>query len=187
MDQDSAHMVAASKVPMLKLGEFELWRMRIKQYIQMIDYALWEVIKNGNTSPKITVVEGVEKVMPPTTSKDKLRIRYRVNAYNIDNLNDAIICAFLASQPNNPQLAHDQLTNPSNDYGRDGIEMAKWLFDYEGRKAIEEYSLDKFVNKHVVENKKSDEEVFKVVRKFDDSLIIEDWVSDSEEENVSQT
>ncbi|GJT37785.1 ribonuclease H-like domain-containing protein [Tanacetum coccineum] len=48
-------------------------------------------------------------------------------------------------------------------------------------------SLDKFVNKHVVENKKSDEEVFKVVRKFDDSLIIEDWVSDSEEENVSQT
>ncbi|GJX06494.1 zinc finger, CCHC-type containing protein [Tanacetum coccineum] len=40
MDQDSAHMVAASKVPMLKPGEFELWRMRIEQYIQMIDYAL---------------------------------------------------------------------------------------------------------------------------------------------------
>ncbi|GJW09685.1 hypothetical protein Tco_1575512 [Tanacetum coccineum] len=47
MDQDSAHMVAASKVPMLKPGEFELWRMRIEQYIQMIDYALWEVIENG--------------------------------------------------------------------------------------------------------------------------------------------
>ncbi|GJZ74644.1 hypothetical protein Tco_0639109 [Tanacetum coccineum] len=75
MDQDSAHMVAASKVPMLKLGEFELWRMRIKQYIQMIDYALWEVIKNGNTSPKITVVEGVEKVMPPTTAEEKAHKR----------------------------------------------------------------------------------------------------------------
>ncbi|GKA70154.1 hypothetical protein Tco_0776218 [Tanacetum coccineum] len=36
MDQDSAHMVAASKVPMLKPGEFEIWRMRIEQYIQMI-------------------------------------------------------------------------------------------------------------------------------------------------------
>ncbi|GJU52316.1 ribonuclease H-like domain-containing protein [Tanacetum coccineum] len=46
--------------------------------------------------------------------------------------------------------------------------------------------LDEFVNKPVVENKKSDEEVSKVVRKSDDSLIIEDWVSDSEEENVSQ-
>ncbi|GJV19849.1 hypothetical protein Tco_1368869 [Tanacetum coccineum] len=47
--------------------------------------------------------------------------------------------------------------------------------------------LDDFVNKPVVENRKSDEEVFKVVRKSNDSLIIEDWVSDSEEENVSQT
>ncbi|GJW78781.1 hypothetical protein Tco_0140463 [Tanacetum coccineum] len=43
-----------------------------------------------------------------------------------------------------------------------------------------------FVNKHVVvKNRKSDEEVSKVVRKSDDSLIIEDWVSNSEEENVS--
>ncbi|GKA97669.1 hypothetical protein Tco_0825563 [Tanacetum coccineum] len=59
MDQDSAHMVAASKVPMLKPGEFELWRMRIEQYIQMIDYALWEVIENGATLPKTAVVEGL--------------------------------------------------------------------------------------------------------------------------------
>ncbi|GJU19829.1 hypothetical protein Tco_1153171 [Tanacetum coccineum] len=47
--------------------------------------------------------------------------------------------------------------------------------------------LDEFVNKPVVKNRKSDEEVSKVVRKSNDSLIIEDWVSDSEEENVSQT
>ncbi|GJU21909.1 putative ribonuclease H-like domain-containing protein [Tanacetum coccineum] len=47
--------------------------------------------------------------------------------------------------------------------------------------------LDEFVNKPVIENRKSNEEVSKVVRKFNDSLIIEDWVSDSEEENESQT
>ncbi|GKA71325.1 retrovirus-related pol polyprotein from transposon TNT 1-94 [Tanacetum coccineum] len=46
--------------------------------------------------------------------------------------------------------------------------------------------LDEFVNKPVVKNRKSDEEVSKVVRKSDDSPIIEDWVSDNEEENVSQ-
>ncbi|GJT42811.1 ribonuclease H-like domain-containing protein [Tanacetum coccineum] len=80
MDQDSAHMVAASKVPMLKPGEFELWRMRIEQYIQMIDYALWEVIENGNTTPKTTVVEGVEKVMPPTTAEEKAQKRLEVKA-----------------------------------------------------------------------------------------------------------
>ncbi|GJS41854.1 hypothetical protein Tco_0566897 [Tanacetum coccineum] len=71
MDSESVYMVAASKVPMLKPGEFELWRVRIEQYIQLIDYALWEVIENGNTAPKITVVEGVEKVIPPTTAEDK--------------------------------------------------------------------------------------------------------------------
>ncbi|GJV38749.1 putative ribonuclease H-like domain-containing protein [Tanacetum coccineum] len=46
--------------------------------------------------------------------------------------------------------------------------------------------LDEFVNKPVVKNRKSDEEVSKIVRKNDDALIIEEWVSDSEEENVSQ-
>ncbi|GJW45102.1 hypothetical protein Tco_0073901 [Tanacetum coccineum] len=46
LDQDSVHMVVASKVPMLKPGDYELWRIRMEQYIQMIDYFLWEVIEN---------------------------------------------------------------------------------------------------------------------------------------------
>ncbi|GKA58794.1 hypothetical protein Tco_0758107 [Tanacetum coccineum] len=80
MDQDSTHIVVASKVPMLKPGEFELWRMRIEQYIQMIDYALWEVIENGATLPKTAVVEGVEKVMPITSAEDKAQRRLEVKA-----------------------------------------------------------------------------------------------------------
>ncbi|GJU89767.1 putative ribonuclease H-like domain-containing protein [Tanacetum coccineum] len=44
--------------------------------------------------------------------------------------------------------------------------------------------LYEFVNKPVIENIKFDEEVSKVVRKFDDSPIIEDCVSDNEEENI---
>ncbi|GKD64526.1 hypothetical protein Tco_1306634 [Tanacetum coccineum] len=52
-------MVATSKVSMLKPSEYEIWRMMIEQYIQMIDYALWEVIENGETLPKTTTVEGV--------------------------------------------------------------------------------------------------------------------------------
>ncbi|GJZ46977.1 hypothetical protein Tco_0600809 [Tanacetum coccineum] len=50
-------------------------------------------------------------------------------------------------------------------------------------------SLDEFSNKPVVENCKvmSSKEKPKEVRKNDDALIIEEWVSDSKEENVSQT
>ncbi|GJX23935.1 putative ribonuclease H-like domain-containing protein [Tanacetum coccineum] len=73
-------MVAASKVPMPKPGKFELWRMRIEQYIQMIDYAMWEVIEKGATLPKTVVVEGVEKVMPITSAKDKAQKRLEVKA-----------------------------------------------------------------------------------------------------------
>ncbi|GKE41832.1 hypothetical protein Tco_1469116, partial [Tanacetum coccineum] len=80
MDQDSTHMVAESKVPMLKPSEFELWRMRIEKYIQMIDYALWEVIENGATLPKTAVVEGVEKVMHITPPEDKSQRRLEVKA-----------------------------------------------------------------------------------------------------------
>ncbi|GKB43169.1 hypothetical protein Tco_0888111 [Tanacetum coccineum] len=48
--------------------------------------------------------------------------------------------------------------------------------------------LDEFVNEHVVENNKamSSKEEPKVVRKNGDAPIIEEWVSDDEEEDVSQ-
>ncbi|GJY48076.1 hypothetical protein Tco_0438032 [Tanacetum coccineum] len=53
MDQDSAHMVAASKVLMLKP-------------------------ENGATLLKTLVVEGVEKVMPITSAEDKAQRRLEV-------------------------------------------------------------------------------------------------------------
>ncbi|GKD64588.1 hypothetical protein Tco_1306696, partial [Tanacetum coccineum] len=48
---------------------------------------------------------------------------------------------------------------------------------------------DKFVNEPIVENSKamSSEEEPKAVRKNNDASIIEEWVSDCEEENVSKT
>ncbi|GJT88298.1 hypothetical protein Tco_1070015 [Tanacetum coccineum] len=86
------------------------------------------------------MLDGVKKVMPPTTTEEKahkrLEVKARstlmmgipnehllkhytangvsaantqVNTANIDNLSDDVICAFLASQPNNPQLAHKDL------------------------------------------------------------------------------
>ncbi|GJS51040.1 hypothetical protein Tco_0624402 [Tanacetum coccineum] len=80
MDQDSVHMVAASKVFMLKLGEYELWRMRMEQYIQMIDYSLGEVIENGNAPPITKVVEGVGIIIVPTTAKEKAQRRLELKA-----------------------------------------------------------------------------------------------------------
>ncbi|GKB92500.1 hypothetical protein Tco_0964772 [Tanacetum coccineum] len=55
MDLESALMVAASKVPMLKP-------------------------ENENTAPKTTIVEGVEKVIHPTTAEEKAQKRLEVKA-----------------------------------------------------------------------------------------------------------
>ncbi|GJZ35850.1 hypothetical protein Tco_0581667 [Tanacetum coccineum] len=54
--------------------------IKITYVINDIDYALWEVIENINTAPKMVVVEGVEKVMPPTTAKQKAQKRLEVKA-----------------------------------------------------------------------------------------------------------
>ncbi|GKG36030.1 hypothetical protein Tco_0443708 [Tanacetum coccineum] len=56
--------------------------MRIEQYIQMIDYALWEVIENGATllMPKTKIMEGVMIEMPITTAEEKAQRRLKVKA-----------------------------------------------------------------------------------------------------------
>ncbi|GJS71823.1 hypothetical protein Tco_0704664 [Tanacetum coccineum] len=54
MESVSPQVVAAAKLPVLNLNEFELWKMRIEQYFLMTDYALWEI------------------AVPPTTADQKL-------------------------------------------------------------------------------------------------------------------
>ncbi|GJR54453.1 hypothetical protein Tco_1404974 [Tanacetum coccineum] len=67
-------MVDASNVPMLKPGKYELWRVRMEQYIQMIDYSLWEVIENSNAPPMTKVVEGVLRtIIAPTTAEENTK------------------------------------------------------------------------------------------------------------------
>nr|GEU91035.1 hypothetical protein [Tanacetum cinerariifolium] len=80
MDSDAAHIVVASKVLMLKPRDFELWRMRIEQYNQMMNYALWDVIENRNSILKTQTVNNVETVTPPTTIEEILQRKNEVKA-----------------------------------------------------------------------------------------------------------
>ncbi|GJR83583.1 putative ribonuclease H-like domain-containing protein [Tanacetum coccineum] len=52
MEFESAQSNTTAKLPILKLGEYEIWVIRIKQYFQVQDYALWEVIENEKTNKK---------------------------------------------------------------------------------------------------------------------------------------
>ncbi|GJZ48607.1 hypothetical protein Tco_0602439 [Tanacetum coccineum] len=49
MDLETAQTTTTTKLPILKQCEYDMWRLRIKQYFQVQDYALWDVMENGNS------------------------------------------------------------------------------------------------------------------------------------------
>ncbi|GKA62547.1 putative ribonuclease H-like domain-containing protein [Tanacetum coccineum] len=49
MDLETAQTNATAKLPILKQGEYKMWRLRIEQYFQVQDYALCDVIENDNS------------------------------------------------------------------------------------------------------------------------------------------
>ncbi|GJS39623.1 retrovirus-related pol polyprotein from transposon TNT 1-94 [Tanacetum coccineum] len=49
MDLETAQTNTNAKFPLLKQGEYDMWKLRIEQYFQVQDYALWDVIENGNS------------------------------------------------------------------------------------------------------------------------------------------
>nr|GEX28737.1 hypothetical protein [Tanacetum cinerariifolium] len=123
--------------------------MRMEQYLQCIDYTLWEIIENGNAPIVTKTVDGKETVIPPTSVEKKaqrkaeLKARstflmaltnkhqLKFNSYKdaktlmqllrtdlegaadssttIENLSDAVIYSFFASQPSIPQLDNEDL------------------------------------------------------------------------------
>nr|GEU54537.1 ribonuclease H-like domain-containing protein [Tanacetum cinerariifolium] len=54
--------------------------MRIEHYFLMMDYALWEVIVNGDSPPPKRSVDGVEQIYPSTTAEEKLARKNELKA-----------------------------------------------------------------------------------------------------------
>ncbi|GJY04541.1 hypothetical protein Tco_0370481, partial [Tanacetum coccineum] len=54
--------------------------MRMEQYLQCIDYTLWEIIENGNAPIVTKTVDGKETVIPPTSVEEKAQRRAELKA-----------------------------------------------------------------------------------------------------------
>ncbi|GJV60350.1 putative ribonuclease H-like domain-containing protein [Tanacetum coccineum] len=103
MEFKTAQNNTTAKLPILKLGEYEMWEMRIKQYFQVQDYALWEVIENGNSwlsIPQTTQENGtsVTKNSVPVTAEEKICKKNDVKARSL----------LLMALPNEHQLTFSQ-------------------------------------------------------------------------------
>ncbi|GJQ97191.1 hypothetical protein Tco_0008330 [Tanacetum coccineum] len=70
--------------------------MRIEQYFLMTDYALWEVILNGDSPLPTRTVDGVETMVPPTIVEQKLARKNELKARG----------TLLMALPNEHQLKH---------------------------------------------------------------------------------
>ncbi|GJU34618.1 hypothetical protein Tco_1182972 [Tanacetum coccineum] len=101
MESVYAPMVAATKLPVLNPGKFELWKMRIEQYFLMTNYALWEVIVNGDSPPPKRTLDGVEQTYPPITAEEKLARKNELKARG----------TLLMALPNENQLLFNSYKN----------------------------------------------------------------------------
>ncbi|GKB36303.1 putative ribonuclease H-like domain-containing protein, partial [Tanacetum coccineum] len=95
MELENTQNNALAKLPILKLGEYEMWEIRIKQYFQIQDYALWEVIENGNSWVPIPVIAPESslstalKMIVPSTAEEKICKKNDVKARTRFGGNDA--------------------------------------------------------------------------------------------------
>ncbi|GJR52975.1 putative ribonuclease H-like domain-containing protein [Tanacetum coccineum] len=103
MELENSQNNALAKLPMLKLGEYEMWEIRIKQYFQIQDYALWEVIENGNSWVPIPVTAPESgpstalKMTVPSTAEEKICKKNDVKARSL----------LLMALPNEHQLTFE--------------------------------------------------------------------------------
>ncbi|GJZ93638.1 hypothetical protein Tco_0665841 [Tanacetum coccineum] len=239
----------------LKVNEPEVKGMSSSSSTSSTQNMAFVSSSNNNTSITNEAVNTAHEVSTASTQVNAANFTY------IDNLSDAVICAFFASQPNSPQLVHEDLqqiypddmeemdlkwqmamltirarrflknierkitvngnetidnknkessrrsvpveTSTStalvscdglggydwSDQAEEGPNYALMAFSSSSPNSESFTGLDEFVNEPVVENCKamSSEEEPKVVRMNDDAPIIEDWVLDDEEEDVSQS
>ncbi|GJR26928.1 ribonuclease H-like domain-containing protein [Tanacetum coccineum] len=86
MDLETAQTNTTAKLPLLKQGEYEMWKLRIEQYFQVQDYALWDVIENGNSFKPVarttTNADGTStSLIPgPVTADEKTQKKNDVKA-----------------------------------------------------------------------------------------------------------
>ncbi|GKF51190.1 hypothetical protein Tco_0147657 [Tanacetum coccineum] len=81
LQSETTQTVSALKLPVLKTREYDLWSMRMKQYLTFTDHALWDVIVNGDSvTPIASASTGVEGHIPPKTAEQKLARKNKLKA-----------------------------------------------------------------------------------------------------------
>ncbi|GJY47589.1 hypothetical protein Tco_0436652 [Tanacetum coccineum] len=154
MELENSQNNSLAKLPILKLGEYEMWEIRIKQYFQIQDYALWEVIENGNSWVPIPVTAPESgpstalKMTVPSTTEEKICKKNDVKARSL----------LLMALPNEHQLTFNQYADAQSMFiaikarfgGNDATKKTQKALlkqQYENFNATSSESLDSIFNR----------------------------------------
>ncbi|GJV84165.1 hypothetical protein Tco_1524063 [Tanacetum coccineum] len=77
---ETTQTVSALKLPVLKTRDYDLWSIRMEQYLTHTDYALWEVIMNGDAPTIASASVGTKGPIPPKTAEQKLARKNELKA-----------------------------------------------------------------------------------------------------------
>ncbi|GJY10198.1 hypothetical protein Tco_0378383 [Tanacetum coccineum] len=66
-ESETTQTVSALKLPILKIGDYDLWSMRMEQYLTHTNYDLWEVIVNGDAP--VVASASAKGPIPPKTAE----------------------------------------------------------------------------------------------------------------------
>nr|GEZ27408.1 hypothetical protein [Tanacetum cinerariifolium] len=129
-------VVSATKLPILNPNEFDLWKIRIKQYFLMNDYSLWKMLTRKNELEargtllmalpdkhqlKFNIHKDVKNLMKAIEKSTTEQVsvvasvsvasaKIHVSAIpSVDTLSNAIVYSFFASQSTSTQLDNDDL------------------------------------------------------------------------------
>ncbi|GJZ20891.1 hypothetical protein Tco_0557930 [Tanacetum coccineum] len=67
--------ITAMKIPIIKKGEYDIWSMRMRQYICHTDHNLWDVIVNGDLGEESAPTGETSAPLAPKTAKQLMLIR----------------------------------------------------------------------------------------------------------------
>nr|GEU64519.1 hypothetical protein [Tanacetum cinerariifolium] len=217
MNLESAQNNAVTKLPLLKQGDYEMWKLRIEQYFQVQDYALWDVIENGNSFKLVhrTIANAdgtsTSTIPGPVTTEEKAqkRMMLKLEAYleqiheddlkeidlkwqlallsmrarrssNQDNLRKTVNVEYTSSKA---MVAIDGAGFDWSYIADDEVPTNMALMAFSGSK---DFQHPEFKGYGPKDSKSVYVDTSNDIKKAPDALIIEDWVSDSDEDESEE-
>nr|GFB00539.1 ribonuclease H-like domain-containing protein [Tanacetum cinerariifolium] len=74
----------STKFPYLKKGEYDIWAMKMQNFISSSDLLCWNIVLKGNSAKSMTIDnDGNLKIRPPVTAKEHQQVQREEKARTI--------------------------------------------------------------------------------------------------------